>query len=200
MKRNRRNTIALAIATVILLTLIVGITVCAVGEEYIAQKVFYDVFVNDTFIDFDLPIMSIDNRTYVPLREWCEEINCEVNWNEAEKKVEISAKEGETIIPFDTERKYRLADFAFLNKEMNIADVYTKLGPPDVWEGSGHISGVYYLEDNSKIMIMNSDTDKVTNVYYILPDGTQVTLHFDLYNKICIYPRKELAEYEETEK
>ena len=41
-------------------------------------------------ITLDVPPVILENRTYLPLRAVAEAMNAKVNWNEAEKAVEIT--------------------------------------------------------------------------------------------------------------
>ena len=58
--------------------------------EFVAEKVDFMIFVNGDEKQFENPIVIIDNRTYLPVREVAEALNMGVYWDGSDGKVMIS--------------------------------------------------------------------------------------------------------------
>ena len=54
-----------------------------------AIKVRYPILVNNAQVENDIPMVSIDDRIYLPIRAMCEVLDIEINWND-EGRVEIT--------------------------------------------------------------------------------------------------------------
>ena len=63
-----------------------------------ALQVDYPIIIDGNPVNFDLPTVSINDRTYLPLRALCEKLNINIRWNNSSREVELSTK---TITPDD---------------------------------------------------------------------------------------------------
>lgn len=59
-------------------------------EQLIANIVSYKIVVDGVEASFQKPVVSINGTTYVPIRELCENLGIDLNWNEEEKAVVIN--------------------------------------------------------------------------------------------------------------
>jgi len=69
------------------------ITIIGIGavNQFIATQVDYRIFLNGEEKQFTMPIVVIDNRTYVPLREVSENFGWRVAWNEEERSIRLNS-------------------------------------------------------------------------------------------------------------
>ena len=58
-------------------------------RSYTAKEVHYVVDINGQQQNFELPLVSIEDRTYIALRQLCEKIGYDVEWVEDEKQIKI---------------------------------------------------------------------------------------------------------------
>jgi len=47
------------------------------------------IFLNGEELSFEMPVVAIDDRIYVPLREFAEVLGMDVEWDESEKRVDL---------------------------------------------------------------------------------------------------------------
>ncbi len=175
--RKRKN--SFIIMVLVLAVLSTGIGVGAVEKHHTAQKVEHTVCIDDTVVKLSAPVMSIDNRTYVPLREWCEKINCEVVWNEQEEKVEIFSKnpENDIIANVNPEGKRRsIEHFYFLEKDMDMKEIYKRVGNPHYWRLAYIMMPVYYIDDTTTLILHQDAYSKLYRVQLQFKDGTTISL------------------------
>lgn len=72
------------------LVLVSGISVFA-NSQWTALKATFDVYVNGKKFESDKPIVAIDGNTYLPLKAIGDVLGVKVNWNAAEKRVEVGS-------------------------------------------------------------------------------------------------------------
>lgn len=75
-----------------ILTLCLIYSSLAFAEENAAFDVIlydFDVFFNGEKLNFNSPLLLIDGQTYVPLRDFAEEIDMTVDWNDDDKKINL---------------------------------------------------------------------------------------------------------------
>lgn len=78
------------VTAVIILSSILSIIVCASYMDTIqAIKVQYPIIMNGKETDKDVPMVSIEDRVYLPIRAMCEVLGIEIAWKE-EGRVEIT--------------------------------------------------------------------------------------------------------------
>jgi len=86
----------------LVLFLLAGMGVFAQTVQQIAASVVSSkIFLNGKELSFKMPVVAIDDRIYVPLREFAEELGMSVEWDGVEKKVELSGnttKEDDVMI------------------------------------------------------------------------------------------------------
>ena len=80
------------IALVICMSFAFGVVADDVYREFTAKEVDYTIQKDNVVQNYTLPIVSIDDRTYVPIRELCENMNYTVDWNEEQKLIALSEK------------------------------------------------------------------------------------------------------------
>lgn len=62
-------------------------------NEFVAYRVEYQIFVDGEKTQFTMPIVTIDDRTYIPLREAGEQLGWEVNWDESNKEIHMNSNQ-----------------------------------------------------------------------------------------------------------
>lgn len=87
-----------------------------------ATKVQYPIVVDNIVIEQDFPMVSIDDRIYLPLRALCDVLSIQIDWKE-EGKVEITTNKGE-----ESKKDYKISQ----DMALEIADiVFTEKFGPD---------------------------------------------------------------------
>lgn len=59
-------------------------------DTFFAKKVDYPIMVNGETTKLNMPIVSIDDRTYIPLRSLCDVLGISIFWNEDYRRIEIT--------------------------------------------------------------------------------------------------------------
>ena len=79
----------ISVMVAIILSFTLSIIVYASYMDTIqATKVQYPIIVNETQVDKDIPMVSIEDRIYLPIRAMCEVLGIGIEWND-EGRVEI---------------------------------------------------------------------------------------------------------------
>lgn len=89
------------------------LSIFAEGEEYNAESVQYQVKINDEEKQFSNSIVTINDITYVPLRELFEMLGYEVQWKGKEQVIDINSykqENGEDWLIFRENGKYGYMD------------------------------------------------------------------------------------------
>ena len=81
----------------IVLVFIIAMIFMGAAYELIAHRVDYRIFVNGEEKQFDMPIVTIDDRTYIPLREAGEQFGWEVTWDESTKEIHMNANQTDCL-------------------------------------------------------------------------------------------------------
>lgn len=64
------------------------------GEKIIESvEVNYPIYLNGSIIECENPVVSIDNKTYVSLRDICNSLDADVSWNNEARIVELVKKD-----------------------------------------------------------------------------------------------------------
>jgi len=63
------------------------------NQQLTALTVPFKIYVNDIQKEFDNPIVAINDRTYLPLRETAEILDMNVEWDEESQAIFINAKQ-----------------------------------------------------------------------------------------------------------
>lgn len=66
-----------------------------------ATKVQYPIIVDETPVAKDIPMVSIEDRIYLPIRAMCEALGIGIEWNEEKSEVEIMTHKNETAMTTD---------------------------------------------------------------------------------------------------
>lgn len=86
------------IGTLIAIQVLIGaVGAHTIVEEFIARSNNYWISVDNTYIEYENPVVTINDVTYVPLRETFENIDCEVQWNNGIVKVYTKDKYQENV-------------------------------------------------------------------------------------------------------
>lgn len=86
-------------------------TACfAVYEEYTAVKLEKDILFDNKIEKFDKPIVTINDVTYVPLREFCERLNWDVIWEDNYNWISVNSQPIYKEFQTSNELKYRYFD------------------------------------------------------------------------------------------
>mgnify|MGYP005806392571 CR=1 FL=1 len=62
------------------------------ASEFTAKEVDFKVIINGEEYEFTQPVVTIADSTYLPVREFCNIIGYDINWNEKERTVSMSKK------------------------------------------------------------------------------------------------------------
>ena len=124
-----------------------------------AKKANFNIVLHGRQEKFNLPIATINDNTYVPLRELCEKLNMNLYWDAHDKEIgiykktplaPISTNEPQsTQNPYkpNTERTaYTLKDFSFLTIDMSINDIMERMGEPSYWAVQEHRGQYMYYQ------------------------------------------------------
>ena len=171
-----------------------------------AKKANFNIVLHGRQEKFNLPIATINDNTYVPLRELCEKLNMNLYWDAHDKEISIYKKTPlapistnepqSTQNPYkpNTERTaYTLKDFSFLTIDMSINDIMERMGEPSYWDGSGAPWAVYVLSDGSELSLAmyryNVETRKKSGNPGVVLNikGTDVIINFNSEGTINIY-------------
>ena len=87
MKNNLRKVIYISFVFIIFFVLLGAV------NEFVAYRVEYQIFVDGEKTQFTMPIVTIDDRTYIPLREAGEQLGWEVNWDESNKEIHMNSNQ-----------------------------------------------------------------------------------------------------------
>jgi len=82
-------------------------------RQFVAQKVSFKVVVNGEEKTFNDPIVTIDNKTYVPLREVSNNLGLDVKWDANNQKIELNSKQTTSydgLLPFAKDGLYGYMD------------------------------------------------------------------------------------------
>ena len=87
------------------------------AEQLLAQIVNFRVFVDGSEQKFDLPIVTINDRTYIPVREVLEKMGLNISWNDDEMTIIIDnpANDGSDLYKFQKDGLY-----GFMDKNGNV--------------------------------------------------------------------------------
>lgn len=66
-----------------------GVVLADSFRSFIAQEEDFPIMVDGNQINLDMPVVTIDDRTYLPLRALSETLGITVGWNGSKKQVEI---------------------------------------------------------------------------------------------------------------
>ncbi|OQB13760.1 MAG: hypothetical protein BWY15_01609 [Firmicutes bacterium ADurb.Bin193] len=66
-------------------------------QTYIAEKAGFPITVDGRVVEFDAPVVTINERAYLPLRAMGEVLGIKVDWNDKKQQVEILSKDGESV-------------------------------------------------------------------------------------------------------
>jgi hypothetical protein len=83
------------------------------ASQLLAQIVHFQIIVDGTEKFFSLPIVTINDRTYIPLREMAETLGMNAEWDGETKIIEITTKKqenGENLFVFRKNEKYGYMD------------------------------------------------------------------------------------------
>ncbi len=76
-----------------------GVFASSIYKKFIAEEVDYVIEIDGRQENFMLPIVTIDDNTYIALRQLCGKIGYEVNWIGEERRIELSSSE-KILLPF----------------------------------------------------------------------------------------------------
>ena len=76
-------------ALIVFMVFASGAAAADLYNKYTADEVKYTINVDGEKQDFKLPVVSINDSTYISLREWSEKVGYTVDWNGEEKKIDL---------------------------------------------------------------------------------------------------------------
>lgn len=146
-----------------------------------ANIVDFDISLNGKKVEFSMPVVTIDDRTYLPLREICNTLGVSINWVEEESKIEmftnnnVQDDDGSEAV----ESGFNLKDFKFIKLGMSMDEIHKMVGEPSYYTGSGILWGVYKLNDGNKLHLNDHMTGYLKAVFLETSDGVKIPLQFD---------------------
>jgi len=177
-----------------LLLLTLASTALAVGViQLVAEVVPYRILVDGEEKQFNNPIVTIDDRTYLPVREMAETLGVDIWWNEVQQQVEITTNKsitGADLVPFQEGGLYGYMDgsgivriepqfdraFYFSN---GVAVVYKITRPITAESPSGTMEGRSYAAiDPTGVFIVPYEYRNMPNEFsdgaaYVRKEGEQ---------------------------
>lgn len=86
------------ITLVAMITVMLSVSIVLAKDiiQWDAYKFDSKILYNGKEVTFNLPIVSINDNAYIPLREAAEKCDMVVNWNDKEKEIILTPKTGET--------------------------------------------------------------------------------------------------------
>jgi len=139
-------------------------------REYIAHETNCSVVVNNEEQNYDCPIVTINDRTYVAIRDVFENLGYSVDWNEKDRSINITGD-------FDTADIYNTLSKDEVNavlKFKNISSgdllqiVFENIGQPDRDIGSGIYIYQFDISNDVKAEIRSVNGDTVESVFLIV--------------------------------
>lgn len=132
-------------------------------KEYLAKENDCTIEINGEIQDFELPVVLINDSTYIPIRQFCNNFGYEVDWIENENKIEISTlkkeSNGEYVMTKDTAIKIgkilleeQYPDI-FTNNEVLI-DAEEENG---IWRVHNVVNNEYITEDGEFIVTQGGE-------------------------------------------
>ena len=106
MKRVAVKGVSLMVLIVVVMSSIMSLVGAASDQDVLARIVPFKVFANGIEKTFEQPIVIIEERTYIPLREAAETLGVDVNWHGERKLITLdtpSIVEEERMHPFELE-------------------------------------------------------------------------------------------------
>lgn len=90
-----------------------GVLAADIHKNFIAKETDYIIKIDGEEQSFSLPVVSIEENTYVAVRQLCEKIGYSVDWYGEERRIELSNNNG-SLLPF-YEDIYKSQDGALSN-------------------------------------------------------------------------------------
>ena len=110
----------------------------------------YEMYKNANKIDLDVPSMIINERTLVPVRAISEAFDCEVNWIDKTKTVEIISD-----IKANTAQKQVLTDY--LNNEFSNNEILTQTQPYSTLEDDENLKPIRHTIKDYAFIDIDAD-------------------------------------------
>lgn len=101
--------VILFIALAIISTVTTVFAIAVSNQELVAQVVSFKIFSGGTEVLFKKPIVTINDSTYIPLREAAEILGMDVNWNEGSRTISIN-NQSEVLYPFEADELWGYKD------------------------------------------------------------------------------------------
>lgn len=166
-----------AIIYSIIILLIFGTIVAYAGTNNLnLEQADFQFTLNGTDVQFELPVVTINDRTYLPLRELCGKLGITINWIGDDNKIEMITKTDETS---NGETHHELKDFSFLKEGMSLEEIYDIVGEPSYYTGSGIMWGVYTLDEGMRLHLHDYMSGYLKAVSLQTKDNTSVFIAFN---------------------
>ena len=89
MKKHMIITVFAIISSTILATMV---TAAFSNRQFTADEVDFKIIIDGKEQKFNYPVVTIENRTYLPIREFCDAIGFDIIWDEEGRAVSMSEK------------------------------------------------------------------------------------------------------------
>lgn len=101
---------------VLMIALILFMTLTYASNELIAKVEQYKIIVNGEEKNFNMPIVTINDRTYIPLRDTAETLDMDVRWDDEKQEININNMiEEDELYVF-----YKNGLYGYIDKDFNI--------------------------------------------------------------------------------
>lgn len=146
---------SIIVSTLVLIILGV-VSISFANDQIMALIENFKVFVDGTEQKFSNPIITVDDRTYLPLREVAELLDCNIGWDGVNQMIEIQ-KEQPKLFPFKDEST-GLWGYQDQDKNIVIQAKYVNVndfseGLACVRTGKGDNGQYMYIDENDNVII-----------------------------------------------
>lgn len=131
-------------------------------QTFIAERAGFPILVDGQEVKLDMPAVTIEGRTYLPLRALGEVLGVTVDWNAEKQQAEVW-KEGKPVETAKPQGKYTPPDDIINN------DSYIRLGEDGIYYASAsyvahylQVDGGYKYKgwnDETKVLVMQRGDD-----------------------------------------
>lgn len=169
----------------LVLGIIIGVMITGVvafaGElrTFVAEEANFPVLVDGSPISLDMPVVTIEGRTYLPLRAMGDVLGISVEWNEEKGQAEVAKdtkqNEGDNLTK--------------TNKYIPSDSILNNPNPIVIEEGNKYYISADYINDTAYSNGCSVDVDLNSKIMKILNDGVEQLEFTMIYieNKIRYY-------------
>ncbi len=115
-----------------------------------------------------------NNEVYVPVTKLVGLSHGRMWWSEKDSTLFAFSTDIPHIDYGKTQTKtFNIDEFKFIKKWMSFKEVYDKVGPPTIYDGSGIVTPEYLLEDGGYLTFYLAPRDSICYAYIRYKDGSK---------------------------